>query len=146
MASWWLAVAWRLNSETSSLLEGFSVNLEGASSKASDPKCLWRRLSGALHSQNKLEYLSRKKDSGSLSSSSDSDRSEDEKDDNSDGNEKDQYSDEELFEEADRHAQEANQQRGLAREWQDTAMAEAENDHEDRRFVIFFFRSLPFYN
>lgn len=50
-------------------------------------------------------------------------------DNNSEATEKDKYSDEELFEEADRHVQEAKEQQVLARERQDTAMAEAENDH-----------------
>ncbi len=122
-------MAWRLNSEPSSLLEQFSFNLEGESSEASDSKSLWRHLSGVLHSQKQVQIPRRKKDSGSLSSSSDSDNSEVEKENKSDANEKDQYSDEELFNEANRHAQEAKQQQGLAHEWQHTAMAEAENDH-----------------
>jgi hypothetical protein len=54
------------------------------------------------------------------------------------GSDKENYRDEELIAEATNHAEEAQQQWALAKARQQTAIEEANNPHEDRRFVVVF--------
>ncbi len=64
-----------------------------------------------------------------------------------DGSDKDEdYPYEQLIAEANQHAEEAQQQRALAKIRQQTAIDEADLPHEDRRFVFcFLFSSVLFY-
>jgi hypothetical protein len=58
---------------------------------------------------------------------------------NSDSSDNEHYPYEELIEQASNHAEEAQQQQRLAMSRQQLAMDEAEEPHEDRRFVFLFF-------
>jgi hypothetical protein len=75
--------------------------------------------------------------SSSLSSNEDDESSSSTELANSDGgNVSDSYPYEELINNANQHAEEAKQQRALARQRQQTAMEEADQPHEHRRFVL----------
>ncbi len=66
------------------------------------------------------------------------DRDDDSDGSNSDSSDSEHYPYEDLIEQASNHAEEAQQQRRLAKYRQQQAMDESEEPHENRRFVILF--------
>ena len=66
------------------------------------------------------------------------DRDDDSDGSNSDSSDSEHYPYEDLIEQASNHAEEAQQQRRLAKYRQQQAMDESEEPHENRRFVFFF--------
>ena len=96
--------------------------------------------------KNKFRFLGRQATAADadllLSSSSGDEASSSSSSQSGGGSDKENYRDEELIAEATNHAEEAQQQRALAKARQQTATEEANYPHENRRFVVVF---LPLY-